>query len=128
MIPVEIIRTKVIKNNIIFSNAIVDVRLSKISVILFIFNNEETIEHRLKKKYQTSISSITGMFIKIITIITKIPNVFFIIKKLLKTEEIASPTLPPTTGINVPETNLIPLRAILSDELAKILCVVNIPV
>lgn len=126
--PVEITRIKVIKKRIMLSSAIVDDKLSSISVILFKFSSEEIIEHNPKKKYQTSISSIIGKLIKIITIIMKMPSVFFIIKKLLNTDDIASPTFPPTIGINVPDTNRIPFRVRLSDELAKMLCVVNKPV
>ena len=126
--PVEIIKMNVIKNDIIFNNAIVDDKLSSISVIFLMLSNDENMEQKLKKKYHINISIITGTFIKIITIIIKIPNVFFIIKKLLKTDDIASPTFPPTIGINVPEINRIPFNAILSEERANILCVVNSPV
>ena len=56
------------------------------------------------------------------------PNVFFIIRKLLKTDETASPIFPPTIGMNVPDAKRIPFITILSEELANRLCVVNIPV
>ena len=128
IIPVDIIKMNVTKNTIIFNNEIVADKLSIISVILFNFNNEDTIEHNSKNKYQIKSSIITGRFMTIIIIIIKIPNEFFIIKKLLNTEDNASPTPPPTIGINVPDTNLIPFKTRLSDELARILCVVRSPV
>ena len=53
---------------------------------------------------------------------------FFIITKLVNTDDIASPTLPPTTGIKVPEINRIPFMATLSELVAKMLLVVSIPV
>ena len=121
-------KTNVIKNKIIFSKEINDVKLSRVSVILFIPSIEEIIEHICKEKYHINNSVITGRLIRMMTIITNTPNVFFIITKLLKTDDSASPTPAPTIGTNAPEMNLMPLRAILSDELARILWVVNKPV
>lgn len=114
-------KTNVIKNKIIFNKEITDERLSKVSVILFIPSIEEIIEHICKEKYHINSSVITGKLIRMITIITNTPKVFFIITKLLKTDDNASPTPAPTTGTNAPEMNLMPLRAILSDELARML-------
>ena len=119
--PVEMTKTNVIKNKIIFSKEINDVKLSRVSVILFIPSIEEIIEHICKEKYHINNSVITGRLIRMMTIITNTPNVFFIITKLLKTDDSASPTPAPTIGTNAPEMNLMPLRAILSDELARIL-------
>ena len=121
IIPVDITKTKVIKNKTMFNNDIVEVKLSNTSVIESNFNKEEMIEQKLRKKYHTSNSIITGKFISIIVIIIKTPNVLFIIKKLLITDETASLTLLPTTGINVPDINLIPFKAKLSDEDANML-------
>ena len=119
--PVDITKINVIKNTIIFSNEIVDDKLSITSVKLFTFNKDAIIEHNSKKKYQINNSIITGKLISIITIITNIPKEFFIIKKLLNTEDSASPTPEPTIGIKVPDTNLIPFKTKLSDDLASIL-------
>jgi hypothetical protein len=104
-----------------FNNEIVDDKLSITSVILFILTNEAIIEHNSKKKYHINNSIITGKLIRIITMIMNIPNEFFIIKKLLNTDDNASPTPEPTIGMNVPETNFIPFKTILSDDLASIL-------
>ena len=122
------IKVNVTKNTKILSIEIIDDKLSKISVVLSILNIEDTIEQKFKIKYQTSNSTITGKFIRIIAIIINTPKVFFIIKKLLKTDDNASPIPPPTIGINAPEINLIPFSITLSDELARMLCVVNKPV
>ena len=119
--PVEMTKTNVIKNKIIFNKEINDARLSRVSVMLFIPSIEEIIEHICNEKYHINNSVITGKFISMMTIITNTPKVFFIITKLLKTDDNASPTPAPTTGTNAPEMNLMPLRAILSDELARIL-------
>ena len=116
------------KNTIMFSKEIIDVKLSNISVVLSIFNIDDTIEQKFKTKYHISNSIITGKLISIIAMIIKTPKEFFIIKKLLNTDESASPTPPPTIGINAPEINLMPLSITLSDELARILCVVRRPV
>ena len=95
---------------------IIEEILSKISEIESNPIIDEIIERNSRIKYIISISTMIGRFINKIIIIIKTPNVFFIITKLLKTEEIASPTLEPTTGIKVPETNLIPFITRLSDE------------
>lgn len=115
------IKVNVTKNTKILSIEIIDDKLSKISVVLSILNIEDTIEQKFKIKYQTSNSTITGKFIRIIAIIINTPKVFFIIKKLLKTDDNASPIPPPTIGIKAPEINLIPFSITLSDELARML-------
>ena len=111
-----------------FNNEITEAILSKVLDSLFKFIIEENIEQISIKKYQTSNSIITGKFVIIITIMTNTPRVFFIIRKLLSTEETASPTPPPTIGTTAPETNLIPRITTLSDETASTLWVVNSPV
>lgn len=128
IIPVEITRTKVIKNKTIFINETVDERPSKTSVIESVFNNDDIAEQRERKKYHTRSSIITGRFINNITIMIRTPKVLFIIKKLLITDDIASLTVPPTTGMKVPEINLIPFNIKVSDEDAKMLCDVRSPV
>jgi hypothetical protein len=127
-IPVETTNTNVKKNKTIFKREIVDARLSKTSVTDSVLNNDEPIEHNDRKKYQTNNSIITGRLINIITIITKTPNVLFIIIKLLTTDDTASLTVPPTTGINAPDINLIPFKTNPSEEDAKRLWVVKRPV
>lgn len=121
MTPVEITKTNVTKKTKIFKIEIIEDKLSKISVVLSIFSIDDTIEQSPNKKYQINNSIITGRLIKIMAIIIKTPKVFFIIKKLLNTDESASPTPPPTIGIKAPEINLMPLSITLSLELAKIL-------
>ena len=128
MTPVDIVRTKVTKNKTVFISEITEARLSITSDIWFKSNIVETIEQISKAKYHTNSSTIAGRFISKITIITKTPKVFLIIKKLLKTDEIASPTPFPTIGTKVPEINLMPFNTTLSEELARMLCVVKSPV
>ena len=60
--PVDITKINVIKNTIMFNNEIVDDKLSRTSVTLFILTNEAIIEHNSKKKYQINNSIITGIF------------------------------------------------------------------
>lgn len=121
MTPVEITKVKVIKNTIILRIEIIDAKLSNISVVLSIFSIDDTIEQKFKIKYHINNSTITGRLISKIAIIMKTPKVFFIIKKLLNTDDNASPTPPPTIGMNAPEINLMPFSITLSDELAKML-------
>ena len=119
--PVEITSTNVTKNKIMLRIEITDERLSRVSVMVLIPSIEEIIEQICKEKYHIKSSAITGRLISIITIITNTPKVFFIITKLLKTDDNASPTPAPTTGTNAPEMNFIPLSTILSEELASML-------
>ena len=113
--------TNVIKNKIMLSKDITNDKLSSVSVILFIPSIEEINEHTCNEKYHNKSSTITGKFIRIITTITNTPNVFFIIIKLLNTEDKASPTPAPTMGTKAPEINFIPRNVRLSDELASML-------
>ncbi len=115
------ISMNVINITIILISEIIDARLSKIFDIFVRLNNEEIIEQVKKKKYHISKLIITGKFITIITTIINTPNVFFIIKKLLKTDERVSPIPPPTIGIKVPDTNFIPFNTRLSEELVSML-------
>lgn len=109
------------KNIIMFNSERIEARLSIISVIWFRLNIEETTEHKLNAKYHKSSSIITGRLIKMITMMTNTPRVFFIMRKLENTDEIASPTPPPTIGTKAPEMNLIPFSATLSDDVARML-------